>query len=64
MGKGIAIVIFIWHGLAFIVNYKWKNKIYKQGKLDDRIPILQLARFRSKRKKETDESRKMVLNQA
>ena len=30
------------YGLAFIVNLKWIKKIYKLGKIDDRIPILQL----------------------
>ena len=39
--------------LAFIVNQKWKNKIYKFWKVDDRIQILQLARSRNKRQKET-----------
>ena len=42
------------YGLALIVNQKWKNKIYKFGKVDDRIQILQLARYRNKRQKETE----------
>ena len=45
-------VISLWYGLAFIVNQKWKNKIYKLRKVD-RIPILQLVRSRSKKQKET-----------
>ena len=56
-------------GLAFIVNQKWKSKIYKLGKLDDRNQILQPANSRNKRQKDMDkkpryESRKMVLDQA
>ena len=56
----------VWYGLAFIVNKKWKNKIYKLGKVDDRIPVLQLIASRSKTQKETElyESIKMVLHQA
>ena len=42
------------YGLALIVNQKWKNKIYKFGKIDDRIQILQLAGDRNKRQKETE----------
>ena len=41
------------YGLALIVNQKWKNKIYKLGKVIDRIQILQLATFMNKRQKET-----------
>ena len=56
-------------GLKFMVNQKWKSKIYKLGKLDDRNQILQPARSRKKRQKDIDkklryESRKMVLDQA
>ena len=56
-------------GPAFIVYQKWKSKIYKLGKLDDRNQILQPARSRKKRQKDIDkklryESRKMVLDQA
>ena len=40
-------------GFTFIVNQKWKNKIYKLLKVDHRIPVLQLARFRSNKQKET-----------
>ena len=52
-----------------MVNQKWKSKIYKLGKLDDRNQILQPARSRNKRQKVVDkkpryESRKMVLDQA
>ena len=50
--------IIIYHsgsyGLAFIENQKWKNKVYKLGKVDDRIQILQPARSRNKRPKETE----------
>ena len=31
------------------MNQKLKNKIYQLGKTDDRIPILQVARSRSKK---------------
>ena len=47
--------------LAFIVNKKRDNTIYKLGKVDDRIQILQLAGSRHKRKTEI-EVRKMVLH--
>ena len=58
MGKDIAI-ISLWYSLAFLVNQKWKVKIYKLGK-GDRIPVLQLTRSRNKTKKKTRyESRKM-----
>ena len=30
-------------------NQKWKSKIYKLGKVDDRIPVLQLPRSTSKK---------------
>ena len=52
--------------LSFIVDQKWKNKIYKLGKVDDRIRILQPARSRNKRqeKKPRYESKKMVYKQA
>ena len=60
----VAIIISLWCGLAFIVNQKWKNQIEKLGKVDDKIPILQLTRSKSKKtKKPRYESRKMVLNQ-
>ena len=42
------------YGLVFIVNQKWKNQICKVGKVNDRIQILQLARSRNKRQKETE----------
>ena len=42
---------------------KWKNKIYKQGKFNNRIQMLQLVRFRNKRRESRYESRKMFLNQ-
>ena len=47
------------------MNKKWKNKIYKLGKVDDRIPVLQLLDpgVKSKRKP-IYELRKMVLKQA
>ena len=43
------------YGLAFIVNQKWKNMVYKLGKVDERTQILQPARSRKT---------EMVLNQA
>ena len=45
------IILSLWYGLAFIVDQKWKNKIYRLGKVHDKIPILQLIRSRSKRQK-------------
>ena len=50
--------------LAFIVNKKWKNKIYKLGKVDDRISVLQVTRPRSKKQKEINIWIEKVLNQA
>ena len=47
--------------LAFIVNKKRNNTIYKLGEVDVRIQILQLAGSRHKRKTEI-EVRKMVLH--
>ena len=49
-------VISLWYGLAFIVNQKFQNKIYKFWKGYDRIQILQLARFRSKKKSNGNET--------
>ena len=49
------LITSVWYGLAFIVNKKWRNNIYKLGKIDDRS--------RSKSKKQPMyESSKMVLN--
>ena len=53
-------------GLKFMGNQKWKSKIYKLGKLDDRNQVLQPARSRNKIQKDMDnkpryESRKMFL---
>ena len=63
MGKDIAI-ISLWYSLAFLVNQKWKVKIYKLGK-GDRIPVLQLTRSRNKTKKKRDMNRgRWILNQA
>ena len=67
---------FVWEKSYTVISLLWvnihcKSKISKQGlqlwKGDDRIPILQLGRFRSKTKKQTKikprhEPRKMVLN--
>lgn len=41
-------------GSAFIVNRKLKTKIYKLLKVDHRIPVLQLAKFRGTKQKETE----------
>ena len=41
------------YGIMFTVNQKWKNKIYKLGKLDDGNPIQQITRSSDKRQKET-----------
>ena len=41
------LLMSLWYGLAFVVNQKFKNKIYNLGKKDDSIPMLQLARSRS-----------------
>ena len=46
------IIMSLWHGLAFIVDQKWKNRINKLRKVDEKI--IQLARSRTKRQKETD----------
>ena len=51
--------------VSCIVNGKRRNKIYKPGKVDDRIQILQSARSRNKRQKEPRyESRNVALNHA
>ena len=65
IGTSNYLITSVWYGLEFIVNKKLKNKIYKLGKVDDRIPVLQLLDpgVKSKRKP-IYESRKMVLNQA
>ena len=47
-------IITLKYGLTFIVDQIWKNKIYKLGKVDDRIQIQQLAKSRNKRQKQTD----------
>ena len=40
------------------MNQKWQKKIYKLGKGDERIPILQLARSaKSKKQEETGMNR-------
>ena len=46
--------MFLWYGLAFIVNQKWKSKTYKLGKVDDRTLVLQIARSRGKNQKATE----------
>ena len=46
-------IISVWYGIALIVDQKWKNKIYKLGKVG-KIPVLGLARSMSKKQKETD----------
>ena len=49
------LITSVWYGLALIVNKKkWRNKIYKLGKVEDRIPVLQLIRSMSQKQKETD----------
>ena len=56
--KVIAIIISLWCGLAywlaFVVNQNWKNKIYRLGKVDEKIPILQVTRSKSKRQAQTE----------
>ena len=47
-------IISLWYGLKFIVDQNWKNKIFKLGKVDERIPILHIARLRGKRQNETE----------
>ena len=56
MCKNIWLYPFGLYGLAFIVNQKWINKIYKQGKVDGTIPIclLQLDRGTKKNENETE----------
>ena len=34
----LILIRYLCYGLAFIVNKKWKNKIYKLGKNDGRVP--------------------------
>ena len=46
------LVTMLWYGLAFIVNQKWKSKIFKLWKVDDRIQILEPARSRNKRNRD------------
>ena len=43
------IIISLWYGLAFMVNPKLKNKIYRPGKSADRIPILPKTKRKQKR---------------
>ena len=54
MGKDI--IMYHWYGIAFIVNQQWRSKICKLGRVNDTIPFLQLARYRSKNK-ETEMNR-------
>ena len=42
-GKHITGTITLWYWLAFIVDQNWKNKIYRLGKVDERIPKLPLT---------------------
>ena len=38
MGKNISNYIpLVWASIQFNLNQRWKNKIYKLGKVDDRI---------------------------
>ena len=53
--------VSLWYWVAFIVNQNWKKNSYKLGRVDYRIPILQQATSKSK-KKPWHESRKMVLS--
>ena len=48
----LAHVSGLWYGLAFIMNKNRKNKIYKLRNVDERIPVIQLNRSRSKKQKE------------
>ena len=54
--------VSIWYGFIFIVNQKWKNKVFKLGKVNGRIQIIQLTNPGAKTPRY--ESKKMVLNQA
>ena len=61
IGVSNYLITSVWYGLEFIVNKKWKNKIYKLGKVDERIPVLQLLDPGVKNKrKPIYESRKIV----
>ena len=51
----------VWCGVAFAMNKKWKNRIYKLGNVDDRIPVLQLDPGVKSKKNPIYESKKMVL---
>lgn len=55
--KGRNIIKSLWYGLAFFVVKNDKRKIFNFGKVDGRIPIIQLARSRSKRQKGTNVQR-------
>ena len=46
----------MWYKQKFVQKKikKWKNKIYKLCKIDHRIAILQLTRFRSKKQKKNE----------
>ena len=51
--------------IQFILNQRWKSKIYKLDKVNDRMSILQQLDWGIKSKKKLRyESRKMVWNQA
>ena len=41
-------------GASIHCELEMEKKIYKLGKVDDRIPVLQLTRSRSKKQKEPD----------
>ena len=65
-GKDI-IISLSWANIHYNVNKKWKKekKTYKLGKVNDRIPVLWLARSKSKKikMKLRYELRKKVLHQ-
>ena len=57
MGRRRSVITLLWYELAFIMNKKYKNKIYKLGEVDDRIPVQQLTGSSGKKQKESDMNR-------
>ena len=59
----VYLISSLWYGIVscdscdmvtFTVSKTWKLKMHKLGKVDDRIPVLQVTRSRSKKEKEAD----------
>ena len=54
IGASNYLITSVWYGLEFVVNKKRKNMICKLGKVDERIPVIQLLDPGVKGKGETD----------